>query len=79
MEVCYLEEMPELGEGPFLKEERDLILNLSNLILGFINSIKAKEIIWKQDKKKEEYISIQTFHYELSCRRGCQYCIERSF
>ncbi len=25
VEVCYLREMPELDEGPFLKEERDLI------------------------------------------------------
>jgi hypothetical protein len=54
IEVYYTKEFPRLVEGPFLKEERDLILNLSNLILGFINSIKAKEIIWKQDKKKEQ-------------------------
>lgn len=54
IEIYYTKEFPRLYEGPFLKEERDLILNLSNLILGFINSVKAKEIIWKQDKKKEE-------------------------
>lgn len=54
IEIYYTKEFTRLYEGPFLKEECDLILNLSNLILGFINSIKAKEIIWKQDKKKEQ-------------------------
>ncbi len=53
IEIYYLKMFPRLYEGPFLKEERDLILNLSNLLLGFLNSIKAKEIIWKNDKKKE--------------------------
>lgn len=53
IEIYYTKEFPRYFEGPFLKEERDLILNLSNLILGFINSNKAREIIWKQDKKKE--------------------------
>ncbi len=60
IEIYYTKEFQRLVEGPFLKEERDLILNLSNLILGFINSIKAKEIIWKQDKKKESLISKPT-------------------
>lgn len=54
IEIYYIKKFPDFYEGPFLKEERDLILNLSNLILGYINSIKAKEIIWKQDKKKEQ-------------------------
>jgi Pyruvate phosphate dikinase, AMP/ATP-binding domain len=54
IEIYYLKEFPRLFEGPFLKEERDLILNLSNLLLGFLNSVKAKEIIWKNDKKKEQ-------------------------
>ena len=54
IEIYYTKEFKRLYEGPFLKEECDLILNLSNLILGFINSKKAKEIIWKQDKKKEQ-------------------------
>ncbi len=54
IEIYYTKEFPRMFEGPFLKEEVNLILNLSNLILGFINSIKAKDIIWKQDKKKEQ-------------------------
>lgn len=54
IEIFYLKNFPHLFEGPFLKEERDLILNLSNLLLGFLNSIKAKEIIWEKDKKKDK-------------------------
>ncbi len=54
IEIYYTKEFPRMFEGPFLKEEINLISNLSNLILGFINSIKAKDIIWKQDKKKEQ-------------------------
>lgn len=54
IEIFYTKEFPRMFEGPFLKEERDLILNLSNLLLGFINSIKAKQIIWKKDKQREK-------------------------
>ncbi|MGM0497492.1 MAG: PEP/pyruvate-binding domain-containing protein [Bacteroidota bacterium] len=53
IEIYYTRQFPERYEGPFIKEERDLIFNLSNLIVGFINSIKATEIIKKDDKQKE--------------------------
>jgi len=43
MEVCYLKEFPEAFEGPFLKEERNLIINLASLIEGYINGIKGRE------------------------------------
>ncbi|MDK2978114.1 MAG: hypothetical protein PWP52_828 [Bacteroidales bacterium] len=54
IEISYLKEFPNLFEGPFLKEERDLLVNLSNLILGFINSFRAKDIIKKQEAKHEQ-------------------------
>ena len=34
IEVFYTEEFPEIDEGPFLKEERNLLINLSGLIAG---------------------------------------------
>lgn len=34
IEIFYLKEFPEAEEGPFLKEERNLLVNLSNLIAG---------------------------------------------
>lgn len=54
IEISYLKEFPNLFEGPFLQEERDLLVNLSNLILGFINSFRAKNIIKKQEAKYEQ-------------------------
>ena len=43
IEIFYLKEFPGSFEGPFLKEERDLILNLASLIEGYLNGIKGKE------------------------------------
>ncbi len=34
IEVFYTQEFPEADEGPFLKEERDLLINLAKLITG---------------------------------------------
>jgi CheY-like chemotaxis protein len=43
IEIFYTEEFLVENEGPFLKEERDLIRNISKLITGYINSVKARE------------------------------------
>ncbi len=48
IQVFYREEFPEMHEGPFLKEERDLISNLSGIISGYLNSLVAT---------KDKYIS----------------------
>ena len=47
IEIFYTKPFPDEDEGPFLKEERDLINNLANLIAGFINSQKAREFMQK--------------------------------
>lgn len=61
IEIYYTKKFITLDEGPFLKEERDLIKNLAEMISGYLNSIKAKELysikersvpIPKQDKDK---------------------------
>jgi hypothetical protein len=52
IEVFYTKEFPDLYEGPFLKEERDLIDNISNMISGYINTEAGKYLI---TKTKEEY------------------------
>lgn len=44
IEVYYTKKFITLDEGPFLKEERDLIKNLAEMIAGYLNSIKAKEL-----------------------------------
>jgi CheY-like chemotaxis protein len=54
IEIFYTTRFKDEDEGPFLKEERDLIENISNLITGYINSQKAREII---KPKKAETLS----------------------
>lgn len=43
IEVFYTKEFPSIDEGPFLKEERNLIMNIASLIEGFLNGIKGRE------------------------------------
>jgi hypothetical protein len=45
IEIFYTREFNLETEGPFLKEERDLIQNIASLITGYINSFKARDII----------------------------------
>lgn len=47
IEVYYLTELPEAFEGPFLKEERQLLINLGKLVCGYLNNFKGREIYRK--------------------------------
>ena len=42
IEIYYTQSFPTEYEGPFLKEERDLLANLINIIAGFLNAEKGK-------------------------------------
>lgn len=55
IEIFYTREFREEQEGPFLKEERDLVLNIASLITGYVNSHKARDFIRTSAPKKEEY------------------------
>ncbi|MFP4525014.1 MAG: PEP/pyruvate-binding domain-containing protein [Bacteroidales bacterium] len=72
IEVFYTKKFPEKDEGPFLKEERDLIINISNLITGFINSVKAKEIIDKSGKEKKIFEKGESATRPLNSRQLLQ-------
>jgi len=52
IEVFYTKEFPPADTGPFLKEEEDLLSNLASLIIGYLNSQKAKQVF--ADVQKEE-------------------------
>ncbi len=59
IEVYYTREYPLTDEGPFLKEERDLIINLANIISSYISNYKAREIIegiQPQEPGKEDVV-----------------------
>lgn len=51
IEITYSEEFPECDEGPFLVEERDLLLNLANMISGYLNAYMGLKIV---DKSPDE-------------------------
>ena len=73
IEIVYLKEFPTLDEGPFLEEERHLIVNISNLISGYINSVKAKQLLEKSGVKpvvKRGFCSILTINVIFNFLNG---------
>ncbi len=62
IEIFYLKEFPESDEGPFLKEERQLIDNLASIIANYLNSQEARKILHKtmeEDTVREEISRFQ--------------------
>jgi hypothetical protein len=64
VEVYYTKEFADSHEGPFLREERNLIDNISSLLAGYINSYKARTILFRTRKKE----SLQKKHEEDQAR-----------
>ncbi len=62
IEVFYLREFPELDEGPFMKEERQLINNLTGLVTGYLNSVKGRTLLKKEQKRLFEEDRIAPDH-----------------
>jgi len=54
IEVAYLEQKPEIDEGPFLKEERNLIDGLARILGDFIERKQAEEAVKKYTSEIEE-------------------------
>ncbi len=73
VQVYYTQEFRTEYEGPFLKEERDLILNIANLITGYINSSKARDIILGRQVPGEDIEDVK----DLSSRQLLQKFLER--
>jgi CheY-like chemotaxis protein len=48
IEVFYLKPFPKEDEGPFLQEERNLLMNIARLISGYLNNYKGREIIHRK-------------------------------
>ena len=51
IQICYLKAFQSSFEGPFLEEERHLIVNLANIIAGYLNSVKGKAILRKTSQR----------------------------
>ncbi|MDA3823818.1 MAG: hypothetical protein PF450_14575, partial [Bacteroidales bacterium] len=61
IEIFYLKDFEELDEGPFLKEERHLIDNLSSIISNYLNSIQARKYLKKSDESDSVRNEISQF------------------
>jgi hypothetical protein len=74
IEIFYTTEFNTEFDGPFLKEEFDLIQNIASLLTGYINSYKARDIIRLSQitRKEEEDIT------EVSSRKLLQKFLDRN-
>ena len=74
IEVYYLKKFDDLFEGPYLKEERDLINNLAGMIANFLNTMEARRILKKSFEKDLIRTEISEFHKEkhISSRKLLQ-------
>ncbi len=78
IEVYYLREFPELDEGPFMKEERELISNLAGLVSGFLNSVKGKSLLWKDRSKLYDDEKLSGEHTAPQSRQLLQKFLNKS-
>ncbi len=67
IEIFYTKDFALADEGPFLKEERELINNLANIISGYLNTLIGKNYLKtlgvgskdKKEKTSEAHMSMQ--------------------
>ncbi|MFH2142689.1 MAG: hypothetical protein ABIJ97_09720, partial [Bacteroidota bacterium] len=77
IEVYYRKKFPDAFEGPFLKEERDLINNLANIISGYINSYIGKELYKSKKRQIKESSELSQPDSEISNRQLLQRFISK--
>ncbi|QKG80466.1 PEP/pyruvate-binding domain-containing protein [Tenuifilum thalassicum] len=65
IEIFYTKEFQEEHEGPFLKEERDLITNIANILEGYINSIKGRDAIKEKVAPKKKLEQAESHNKKL--------------
>lgn len=66
VEVFYLKQCPNSDEGPFLFEERNLLVNIGKLISGYINNYKGREIIHRKGVPAQEILPSDYFRKSLT-------------
>ncbi|MBN2617026.1 MAG: hypothetical protein JXR64_01800 [Spirochaetales bacterium] len=54
IQVVYTKEFPNCYEGPFLKEERELLINIGKLISGYFNNHKGRNFFTNNIQQKKE-------------------------
>lgn len=64
VEIYYKKEFPDIDEGPFMKEERDLINNIATLICNYLNTVQGEVAIKKyrsDEELKQKYEAARDF------------------
>jgi PAS domain S-box-containing protein len=62
IEVYYLEECPGLDEGPFMKEERNLINGMARTLSEAIERKQAEKALKESEKKAHDILNNSRFH-----------------
>jgi hypothetical protein len=70
LQVVYLREMPGSDEGPFLKEERDLLVNIAKLISAYLNDFKGRDFYRKNAHKTYELEAQEEYKKSLVTNKG---------
>jgi two-component system, NarL family, sensor kinase len=60
IEICYLEPRPASDEGPFLKEERDLIESLAEMLRFYFQHLLADESLLRAHAELEQAVAART-------------------
>ncbi len=66
IEIFYLKQFPREDEGPFLIEERNLLINIGRLISGYLNNYKGREIIHRKGVPPQEIYPSDKFRNSLT-------------
>ena len=69
VEICYLKEMPELDEGPFLAEERNLINAIAERVSRIIEHHRARERVMEYQEELRYLASQVSLSEERERRR----------
>lgn len=64
IEICYLKEKPQEHEGPFLKEERDLINSLAEMLKSFFERMEAENALKSAYNHLERMVDERTTELE---------------
>jgi hypothetical protein len=69
VEVFYLKKFPKEDEGPFLFEEKNLLINIGKLISGYLNNYKGREIIHRKGVPPREIQPTDDFRKSLTSNK----------
>jgi len=79
VEIYYTREFPDMDEGPFMKEERDLINNITALICNYLNTLEGEVAIRKtrgDEELKQKFEAAKDFL--ISKRKLLQNFLEKN-